>query len=113
MPDLSFHVESVAPARFAAVPQLVFQLRIREANQAAPSAIQSLSLNVQVRIEPTKRSYQGLDRPGLRDLFGDPRFWGSTMRSLLWTHTVVVVGRFCGETLTELPISCTFDFNVA
>ncbi|HEY4310270.1 MAG TPA: DUF6084 family protein [Pirellulales bacterium] len=113
MPDLSFQIESVQPAQFAAVPQLLFQLRIRDGETAAMATVQSLSLNVQIRIEPTRRGYQGVDAPGLRDLFGDPLRWGATMRSLLWTHVTCVVPAFTGETIFDLSIPCSFDFNVA
>ncbi len=112
MPDLTFHIESVEPTSYAAVPQLTFKLRIRDAS-TPPADVQSLLLNTQIRIEPTRRSYQGIDRPGLRDLFGEPARWSSTMRSLLWTHVTTVVPGFVGETIVELIVPCTFDFNVA
>ena len=32
---------------------------------------------------------------------------------MLWTHASVMVPRFSGSTLTEIPVPCTFDFNVA
>jgi hypothetical protein len=32
---------------------------------------------------------------------------------MLWTHASVMVPRFTGSALTELPVPCTFDFNVA
>ncbi|MGB2665577.1 MAG: DUF6084 family protein, partial [Candidatus Acidiferrum sp.] len=34
-------------------------------------------------------------------------------RNLLWTHACVVVPRFTGSTLIDIPVPCTFDFNVA
>ncbi len=32
---------------------------------------------------------------------------------LLWTHVNAVVPPFSGETTVDLPVPCTFDFNVA
>jgi hypothetical protein len=32
---------------------------------------------------------------------------------MLWTHTNVTVPPFCGTTVVELPVPCTYDFNVA
>jgi hypothetical protein len=32
---------------------------------------------------------------------------------MLWTHASVVVQSFQGETLADLQVPCTFDFNVA
>jgi hypothetical protein len=49
----------------------------------------------------------------LRDLFGEPERWSQTVRSLLWTHASVVVPAFRGSTQVDLPVACTFDFNVA
>ena len=35
------------------------------------------------------------------------------MRSMLWTHANLLVPSFVGATLVDLPIECSFDFNVA
>jgi hypothetical protein len=32
---------------------------------------------------------------------------------MLWTHTQVVVPAFTGSTVVDLPVPCTYDFNVA
>jgi hypothetical protein len=32
---------------------------------------------------------------------------------MLWTNAMVVVKPFTGRTTAELPVACTFDFNVA
>jgi hypothetical protein len=49
----------------------------------------------------------------MRDLFGEPDRWSQTLRSLLWTHVSIVVPGFQDSTHADLPIHCTFDFNVA
>jgi hypothetical protein len=32
---------------------------------------------------------------------------------MLWTNTIVMVPAFTGATFVDLPVQCTFDFNVA
>jgi hypothetical protein len=49
----------------------------------------------------------------LLDLFGEAERWGQTLRNLLWTHANVIVPSFTGTTLVDLPVPCSFDFNVA
>jgi hypothetical protein len=43
----------------------------------------------------------------------EPSRWGQTLRSLLWTHTNLVVPSFKVTTVVDLPVPYTFDFNVA
>jgi len=117
MPDLSFQVEKAEPVSFAASPLLNFSLRITDKepgeNVDAPRTIHSIALRCQIRIEPTKRKYEPREQEHLADLFGEPSRWGQTLRSMLWAHTSLVVPPFAGSTLVELPVPCTFDFNVA
>jgi hypothetical protein len=111
MPDLSFGVEGVESARFAASPLLTFRLRIESADTA--QAIQTIALRCQIRIEPTRRGYRPAEQQRLLDIFGQPERWAQTVHSMLWTHTSVVVPPFSGSTVVDLPAPCTFDFNVA
>ena len=70
-------------------------------------------LRCQIQIEATKRHYGPGEESRLRDLFGERERWGQTLRAMLWTHASVVVPPFTGETIAELPVPCTYDFNVA
>ena len=70
-------------------------------------------LRCQIQIETTRRKYQAEEEERLRDLFGEPERWGQTLRAMLWTHASVVVPPFTGETTTDLPVACSYDFNVA
>ena len=70
-------------------------------------------LRCQIQIETTRRKYQSDEEARLRDLFGEPARWGQTLRAMLWTHASVVVPPFTGEITTDLPVACTYDFNVA
>jgi hypothetical protein len=111
MPDLSFAIEGVEAPPHAAAPLLAFKLRIT--NAAAAELVQTVALRCQVQIEATRRRYDAPDHERLRDLFGEPARWSRTVRTLLWTHVSVVVPPFTGSTLVDLPVHCTYDFNVA
>ncbi len=111
MPDLSFQVEKAEAARFAAAPLLLFKLRIDQPAAAVP--IHAIALRCQIRIEPAQRRYGAPERERLLDLFDTPERWSQTLRPMLWTHTNVVVGPFTDGIVVDLPVPCTFDFNVA
>ena len=111
MPDLSFSVESAEPVTYAASPMLSFRLRITNADPE--ERIQSIALRCQIQIETTQRRYTPGEQAQLYDLFGEPERWSRTLRSLLWTYASAMVPSFQGETVIELPVPCTFDFNVA
>jgi len=111
MPDLTFRIEGAEAERFAAVPQITFKLRIT--NSDAGEMIHSVALRSQIQIEATRRRYSGDEQEKLGDLFGEPERWSRTLRPLLWTHVSVNVPPFEGTTVVDLPIPCTFDFNVA
>jgi hypothetical protein len=111
MPDLSFRIEEATVVSFAAAPTLAFKLRIE--NAVADEMIHTVALRCQIQIEVTRRRYTGEEQCRMRDLFGEPDRWSQTLRSLLWTHANIVVPSFCGSTLVDLPVPCTFDFNVA
>jgi hypothetical protein len=113
MIDLNVRIEAAEAVPLAATPQLCFKLRIDIADGCKSVPIQSVLLRVQLRIEPTRRGYPTGFQAGLSDLFGEPQRWGATMRSLLWTHANLLVPSFTASTLVDLPIECTFDFNVA
>jgi len=110
MPDLSFQIEGVQAVPYAVAPILGFDLRVT--NRGAEH-VHTIALRCQIQIEPTRRRYDPKDQEGLKDLFGEPHRWGQTLRNILWTQVSVVVPGFTGETHTELPVTCTFDFNVA
>jgi hypothetical protein len=112
--DLNFTVETAEVEPHAAAPLLIFKLRIAQ-NVAAeePTTIPAIALKCQIRIEPARRRYAADEEEKLLDLFGTRERWGQTLRSTLWTHASVVVPPFTGETVIDLPVPCSFDFNVA
>lgn len=111
MTDLDFAVVAAEVLPFAAVPTILFKLRIRNATEG--EQIQSILLRTQIRIEPARRHYSTDAEPRLLELFGVPSQWGDTLRSLLWTHVTAHVPGFAGSIVAEMPVTCTYDFEVA
>lgn len=111
MPDLSFEIIGAEVPPFAAVPTLIFKLRI--ANEFAENKIHSISLRSQIQIAVNRRRYSAEAQARLLELFGEPHRWGDTLRPLLWTHSNMVIPQFSGSVVADLPISCTYDFEVA
>ena len=110
MPDLAFMIEGAEAAEISAAPQIIFKLRLANADTA--EMIHSVLLRCQVQLEVTRRRYSTDEQQHLHDLFGEPERWSQTLRNLLWTHVNVNIPPFAGETLVDLPVPCTFDFNV-
>lgn len=111
MPDLSFQIEEAEPLRFTVAPTLLFKLRI--SNAVANETIHSVALRCQIQLEVTRRQYSAEDQKQLSDLFGDAERWGQTLKTMLWTHASVVAPAFQDSAAVDLPVPCTFDFNVA
>ena len=110
MPDLSFEVVGAEAPAFAAVPTLVFKLRIVDENE--DERIHSISLRCQIQIAVTRRRYSAQAQARLLEVFGEPKRWGETLRSLLWTHASTVIPPFSGSIIADLPVPCTYDFDV-
>jgi hypothetical protein len=111
MPELSFSEVGAEAVSFAVSPMLSFKLRLK--NAPPEERIQSVALRCQIQMEPTKRRYSASEQAQLFELFGEPERWGRTLRAMLWTHTSAMVPPFQGEKTIDLPVPCTFDFNVA
>jgi hypothetical protein len=109
VPDLEFKLEGAEVADFAAIPSLVFKLRIENLED---EPVRSVALNTQIRIAATGRHYEAAEQERLLELFGEPSRWKDTLRSLLWTHTVLQVPRFSGSTVVDMPVACTYDLEV-
>jgi uncharacterized protein DUF6084 len=111
VPDLQLTVEGAEVVQFAAAPLLAFKVRI--VNTPNDEIVHTVALRAQIQIEVSRRKYDSNEQARLLDLFGEPDRWGQTLRSLLWTHASVVVPGFTGSGLADIPVACTFDFNVA
>ncbi len=109
MPDLDFQVERAEILSYAAVPTLAFRLRV-ESLDGEP--IRSVVLKTQLRILTTQRLYADAEQARLVEVFGERQRWGETLKSLLWSHVTLLVPAFTGSTVVEMPVPCTYDFEV-
>ncbi|MBX5448521.1 DUF6084 family protein [Thermogemmatispora sp.] len=110
MPDLDFAVVGAEVPAYAAAPMLLFRLQL--INRLAEEAIQSVVLRAQIQIEAARRRYSPAAQARLLEVFGEPERWGETLRSLLWAHAGTVVPAFSGRIEVDLPVACTYDFEV-
>jgi hypothetical protein len=109
MSSYSFSVVDIFAEAYAAAPQLTARLRIEE---TSGQTIHAIALRAQVRIEPQRRGYDESDETGLRALFGDRDRWVNTLKPFLWMQTNAMVQGFTGITEVDLPLPCTYDFDV-
>jgi len=110
VPDLRFEIASASAAVNAVTPQLLFKVGI---TNSEAGAIHSIALRVQVQIEPVRRRYSAVEKEHLKELFGEPERWSVSLSPLLWANVNVNVREFSGSTFIDVPVPCTFDFNVA
>ncbi len=109
MTDLEFTILDVIPEPYAATPNLLFKMRVTE---SSGTQIHAIALRAQVRIEPQRRHYADGEKDGLEDLFGGPERWGETLRPFLWTQTSTMLQGFNDSVEFDLPVTCTYDFEV-
>lgn len=110
MSELGFTCVNVTPDRFAAAPTLLFRLRISESTGARVHAI---VLRCQLRIEPHRRRYDAAEAERLLELFGETPQWGESLKPMQFATVGVQVPSFTGQTEIDLPVPCTYDFEVA
>jgi Family of unknown function (DUF6084) len=110
MTDLAITVVDSRPDPYAAVPTILLRLRV-EAAEAEP--VHAMVLKVQIRIEPQRRRYSDEEVVRLVELFGEAPRWGQTLKPFLWTHVSTTVAEFTGSVEVDLPVPCTYDFEVA
>ncbi len=110
MTTLSFAVLDARAEPHAAVPTIMLRLRVEEADG---SSVHALALRCQIRIEPQRRRYGTEEEKQLYELFGETPQWGDSLRPFLWTHVSTTIGKFEGATEFDLPVECTYDFDVA
>jgi hypothetical protein len=107
--DVRFDVEDAGLLEHAAAPTLRFAVRIKAAGERP---VRSVMLDVQIQIAARRRSYEAAEKERLLELFGEPGRWGSTLRTLPWTRVSQNVPGFSGETVVDLHVPCTYDFEV-
>src|SRR5436190_15125989 len=111
MPQLDFQIEGAEPVPFSVAPTIAFKLRIT--NTTPSEGVHTVLLKSQIQIESPRRRYQAEEQDRLFDLFGEQKRWGQTLRAMLWTNVSTTVLAFTRDTLVDLLVPCSFDFNVA
>jgi Family of unknown function (DUF6084) len=110
VPQPDFAVLGAAHLAFAAAPTMVFTVTAAEPSELE---IQSMSLSVQVMIDPARRGYDEPTRERLVELFGPPAGWTPSTQGLSWARVSAAVPSFKGETIFALELPCTYDLEVA
>ena len=110
MTDVTFAVVEVEPEPYAVTPVLNARLGIAAVGD---DPIHAIALRCQVRIEPMRRGYSDEEAAGLLDLFGPRERWATTLHNFQWLQTTAMVQGFTGATQVNLPLECTYDFEVA
>ncbi len=110
MSELSFAVLGARAEPYAAVPTLMLRVEITSTS-AAP--VHALVLRAQIMIQPNQRRYEPAEEQRLTELFGPTPQWGDTLRPFLWSNVSLTLPRFDGRTEVDLPIVCTYDFEIA
>ncbi len=109
MTSLAFEVVGARSEPHAAVPTIMMRLRVSEASGAE---VHALALRCQIRIEPQRRRYRADEEERLYELFGETPRWGDTLRPFLWAHVSATLPGFSGSTEVDLPLECSYDFEV-
>jgi hypothetical protein len=107
---LSFTVADVTPEPYTVTPVLTARVGI---SLPGNEPVYAIALRCQIRIEPLRRGYSDDEAAGLLDLFGPRERWAKTQHTFLWQHCAAMVPGFTGTTEVELPLPCTYDFEVA
>jgi hypothetical protein len=108
-PRLAFRVEGARALEHVAVPTIAFDLAIESPNVP----VRSILLDVQLQIAARRRPYDDASQERLVELFGTPDRWGSTLRTLPWLRTTVVVPPFSESTSAEVQVPLSYDLEVA
>jgi hypothetical protein len=110
MTSLAFEAVEARAEAHAAVPTIMLRMRVTETGGVT---VHALALRCQIRIEPQRRRYQPEEEERLYELFGETPRWGDSLRPFLWTHVSTTISGFTGSHEFDLPIECSYDFEVA
>ena len=110
MSDLTFEVLEARVEPYAAQPTMMLRLRITE---TTGTPVHAVALRCQLNIEPQRRRYDKVEEARLYEMFGATPQWGESLRPFLWTNVGSTVSGFNGTTEFDLPVVCTYDFEIA
>jgi hypothetical protein len=105
--ELGCSVVGASRVEHTAVPTLRFDLRV---TSVVP--VRSVLLDVQVQIAARRRGYDADAHDRLFELFGPVSDWGTSLRTLLWTRSTLVVPAFTDESVVALDVPCSYDLEV-
>lgn len=108
VPALRFTLEDIVPLR-AAAPTLRMRVRLAAGDGVR---VRGVGLNVDVRIAAERRRYAAGERDRLRELFGAPADWASSLGPIPWLRAGVHVPPFDGATTIDVPLPCGYDFDL-
>lgn len=110
MAELKIDVVGVRAEAYASLPTLMWSLRLRESTGAL---VHTVALRTQVRIEAQRRQYNLVERARLLDMFGEAPLWSKSLRPFSWAHLDTMISGFTDEAVIDMPMACTYDFEVA
>jgi Family of unknown function (DUF6084) len=109
MTSLAFSVLDIVADKYAASPQLLARMRVEE---TSGEVVHTMAVRTQLMVEPQRRPYTEHESVGLLDQFGERPRWKDTLKPFLWTFASTMVSGFTGTTEFDLPIPCSYDFEV-
>jgi Family of unknown function (DUF6084) len=107
--ELAFDCIGARVDRYAVVPSLSLILRISE---TGGQRVEAIALRCQIRIEPARRRYSGVEAERLNDLFGDTERWADTLKPMQFSTVATMVPGFSGACEVDLPVPFTYDLEV-
>ncbi|MDQ3990546.1 MAG: DUF6084 family protein [Actinomycetota bacterium] len=110
MSELEITCVGSRPDLSAASPTVVFRLRVVEKTGVRMHA---MLLRCQIRIEPQRRRYDDAEAEQLLELFGERPQWGDSLKAMQFASIGVMVPSFTGQKEVDVPVPCTYDFEVA
>jgi hypothetical protein len=108
VPRLSFGVTDAMAERYSAAPVVNFAISIE---RSGGGPVRSILLDTQIQIAARRRPYGEAEQASLVELFGTPERWGTTLRTLLWAQTTLVVPPFTDFAEVTLPVACSYDLE--
>jgi hypothetical protein len=108
--DLSFRITGARVDRYAASPSILLRAAVTERTGVRVDAI---ALRAQIQLEVQRRRYLPDESALLTELFGEPARYAQTLKPMLWTHVAQSVLSFEREAEFDLPVPCSYDFEVA
>ena len=109
MAELAFDCIGARVDRYAVVPSLSLVLRISE---TSGQRVEAIALRCQIRIEPARRRYSGVEAERLNELFGDTERWADTLKPMQFSTVATMVPGFSGACEVDLPVPFTYDLEV-